>query len=31
MQDLATEYGTKKAFKDEELFAKITQKERKKK
>jgi predicted metalloprotease with PDZ domain len=25
MQDLATEYGTKKAFKDEELFAKITQ------
>jgi predicted metalloprotease with PDZ domain len=25
MQDLATEYGTKKAFKDEELFTKITQ------
>ena len=25
MQDLAIEYGTKKAFKDEELFAKITQ------
>ena len=24
MQDLATEYGTKKAFKDEELFSKIT-------
>ena len=25
MQDLATEYGTKKAFKDEELFGKITE------
>lgn len=25
MQDLANEYGTKKAFKDEELFGKITQ------